>query len=83
MPCEYTQEQLYLYLDRELAPEEVYAIERHLQDCASCQQAVAAHQRLQSMLRAAFEEEDIPAQLWPTIQQRLAQEVVASRPKTK
>jgi mycothiol system anti-sigma-R factor len=82
MPCEYTQEQLYLYLDRELAPEEVHAIERHLQDCASCQQAVAAHQRLQSMLRAAFEEEEIPAQLWPTIQQRLTQDVVASRPQT-
>jgi mycothiol system anti-sigma-R factor len=83
MPCEYTQEQLYLYLDRELAPEEAQAVERHLQGCTSCQQAVTAHQRLQAMLRAAVEEEDMPAQLWPAIQQRLAQEVVQVHPEVR
>jgi anti-sigma factor RsiW len=84
MPCEYTQEQLYLYLDRELAPEESRVVESHLQSCASCQQAVEAHRYLQAMLRVAVEEEeDMPAQLWPTIRQRLAQEVAASRPETR
>lgn len=83
MPCAYTHEQLYLYLDRELAPEEAQAVERHLQGCASCQQAVAAHRRLQTMLRAALEEEDMPVQLWPAIQQRLAQEGVPIRPETR
>jgi anti-sigma factor RsiW len=82
MPCEYAQEQLYLYLDRELAPEEAHAVERHLQGCASCQQAVAAHRSLQAMLRAALEEEDMPAQLWPAIRQRLAQEGAALCPET-
>ena len=83
MPCEYTQEQLYLYLDRELAPDEAQAVERHLQGCASCQQTVAAHRRLQAILRATFEEEDMPSQLWPTIRQRLAQEVVPIQPQAR
>ena len=82
MPCEYTQAQLYLYLDRELAPEEARAVEAHLQGCASCQQAVAAHRRLQSMLRSTVEEENMPTWLWPAIRQRLAQEVAAIRLKT-
>lgn len=47
---------------------------RHLPTCAACQQAVAAHHRLQALLRTAMEEEDVPAQLWPTIRQRLARE---------
>jgi mycothiol system anti-sigma-R factor len=83
MPCEYTPEQLYWYLDGELAPEEAQAVERHLQECASCQQEVAAHRRLQAMLRAALEEEEMPVQLWPAIQQRLAQEGVPTRPETR
>ena len=83
MPCEYTPEQLYWYLDGELVPEEAQAVERHLQGCASCQQEVAAHRRLQAMLRAALEEEDMPVQLWPAIRQRLAQEEVPIRPETR
>ena len=74
MPCEYAQEQLYLYLDGELAPDEARAVEHHLQGCASCRQEVTAHRRLQAMLRAACEEEEMPAQLWPAIRQQLAQE---------
>jgi len=83
MPCEYTPEQLYWYLDGELAPEEAQAVERHLQECTSCQQEVTAHRRLQAMLRAALEEEEMPVQLWPAIQQRLAQEGVPIRPETR
>jgi mycothiol system anti-sigma-R factor len=83
MPCEYAQEQLYLYLDGELAPQEAHAVERHLQGCASCQQAVVVHRRLKAMLRAACEEEDMPPQLWPAIQQRLAQEVLPVSPETR
>lgn len=73
MPCAYTQEQLYAYLDGELPPDEAHAIERHLQECPACQEAVAAHRRLQALLRATLEEEAVPTRLWPTIQQRLAQ----------
>lgn len=85
MPCEHSLEQLYLYLDGELTPPEVQEIARHLATCAACQQAVTAHQRLQALLRLAMEEEDMPAQLWPIIQQRLAREApradqVARRP---
>lgn len=83
MPCEYAQEQLYVYLDGELTPEEAQAVERHLQGCASCQQAVAAHRRLQAVLRAALEEEDMPTQLWPAIQQRLAREVAPVHPEAR
>lgn len=81
MPCEYAQEQLYLYLDGELASDEALAVEHHLQGCASCRQEVTAHRRLQAMLRTACEEEEMPAQLWPTIRQQLAQEAVPLRPE--
>jgi anti-sigma factor RsiW len=81
MPCEQPQAQLYLYLDGELAPAETHGVERHLQTCAACQQAVAAHRRLQAMLRTALEEEDLPAHLWPAIQQRMAREAVSAIPE--
>jgi mycothiol system anti-sigma-R factor len=74
MSCDYAPEQLYLYLDGELAPSEAQEVARHLTTCAECQQAVAAHQRLQAILRQTLEEEDVPAQLWRDIQQRLSQE---------
>lgn len=74
MSCEYTPEQLYLYLDGELAPSEAQEIARHLVACTACQQAAAAHQRLQGLLRLALEEEDVPTQLWLDVQRQLAQE---------
>ena len=74
MSCEHSLEQLYLYLDGELALPEAQEVACHLDTCAACQQAVAAHQRLQALLRQALEEEDVPAQLWLDVQQRLAQE---------
>jgi anti-sigma factor RsiW len=73
MPCAYTPEHLYVYLDGALAPAEAHAVALHLQTCIPCQQAVAAHRRLQAMLCLALEE-DMPAQLWPAIQQQLGRE---------
>ena len=74
MSCEYTPEQLYLFLDGELNASEAQEVAHHLTTCVACQQAVAAHQRLQVLLRQALEEEDVPAQLWRDVQRRLAQE---------
>lgn len=83
MSCEYTPEQLYLYLDGELNASETQEVAHHLTTCVACRQAVAAHQRLQVLLRQALEEEDVPAQLWHNIQQRLSQEAtpVAQTPR--
>ena len=74
MSCAYSLEQLYLYLDGELAPSEAQEVAHHLATCAACQQAVAAYQRLQALLRLALEEEEVPAQLWRDVQGQLAQE---------
>ncbi len=34
--CDDMAERLYPYLDRELSPEEMVAVKRHLQDCPPC-----------------------------------------------
>src|SRR5262249_54747660 len=47
----------------------------------TCQEEVAAHRRLQGLLRTAGQEDEVPAQLWATIQHRLAQEPQATRPQ--
>jgi mycothiol system anti-sigma-R factor len=74
MSCDTPKAQLYLYLDGELAPPEAATIEHHLQMCATCQREAAMHQRLQALLRSAFAHEDVPAQLWDSIQRQLPRE---------
>src|SRR5215471_8096886 len=82
MSCERPPAQLYRYLDGELAPPEAEDMAQHLQTCPTCQEEVAAHSRLQELLRTAGQEDEVPAQLWSAIQQRLAQEPQARRPQT-
>src|SRR5882762_7209107 len=81
MSCERPSAQLYLYLDGELAPPEADEMAQHLQACPVCQEEVATHRRLQGLLRAAVQEDEVPAQLWSAIEQRLAQEPPARRPQ--
>src|SRR5919202_5800574 len=81
MSCERPSAQLYRYLDGELAPPEAEDMAQHLQICPTCQEEVAAHRRLQGLLRTAGQEDEVPAQLWATIQHRLAQEPQARRPQ--
>jgi anti-sigma factor (TIGR02949 family) len=78
MSCEMLRAQLSLYLDGELAPPEADAIAQHLRTCPTCREEVAAHHRLQGLLRTALQEDTVPEPLWTAIHQRLAQEALAT-----
>src|SRR5438093_8068424 len=80
MSCERPSAQLYLYLDGELAPPEANEMAQHLQTCHACQAEMAAHRRLQSLLRTPLPEDEVPERLWPAIHQRLVQETRATAP---
>src|SRR5574341_53829 len=82
MSCERPPSQLYLYLDGELTPPEADEMAQHLQTCHACQAEMAAHRRLQELLRTTLPEDEVPEQLWTTIQHRLAQEAPATGPRT-
>src|SRR5262245_27716112 len=81
MSCERPPAQLYLYLDGELAPPEANEMAQHLQACDACQAEVAAHRRLQGLLRTTLPEDEVPERLWTAIHQRLAQEARATAPR--
>lgn len=74
MACDIPKVQLYLYLDGELDQQEALTIEEHVYACEICQVEVAAHQRLQLLLRSTFPTEEVPSELWPAIQARLPAE---------
>lgn len=77
MACAYAQTQLMLYLDGALPAAEAQTIAAHLQTCPVCREEVAIHHRLQALLRLPLPEDQVPPQLWPTLQARLAQEAPA------
>jgi anti-sigma factor RsiW len=81
MACERPSAQLSLYLDGELAPPEAHEMALHLQTCPACQAEVAAHRRLQGLLRTPRPEDEVPERLWPAIHQRLVQEARATAPR--
>src|SRR5262244_1879295 len=81
MSCERPPAQLYLYLDGELAPPEAGEMAQHLQTCPACQAEVAAHRRLQGLLRTTLPEDEVPERLWPALHQRLVQEALAMAPR--
>src|SRR5215472_4001291 len=81
MSCERSPAQLSLYLDGELAPPEAHEMAQHLQTCHVCQAEVAAHRRLQGLLRTTLPEDEVPERLWPAIHQRLVQEARATAPR--
>lgn len=80
MSCERPKEQLYCYLDGELAPPEATEWASHLQICLACQQEAVRHQRLQGLLHAALAEEKVPEHFWVSVQYRLARESVRAEP---
>ena len=80
MPCDRPHTQLYLYLDGELAPAEALAVQQHLHTCQTCQQEAQAQRRLQTLLRTALPEEEVPEGLWASIQHQLDTEIQAPTP---
>ena len=81
MSCERPPAQLYRYLDGDLAPPEAEEMAQHLQTCPACQEEVAAHRRLQGLLRTAVQEDEVPEQLWSAVHGRLVQEPLARQPQ--
>jgi len=81
MSCERPSAQLYLYLDGELAPPEASEMAQHLQTCHACQAEMAAHRRLQGLLRTPLPEHEVPERLWPALHQRLLDEALATAPQ--
>src|SRR5438876_10507784 len=74
MNCGAAQEQIGLYLDGELAAEELAALEEHLRNCPDC---AAEHENLRELI-AYFAESDelignetVPSDLWDRIENRL------------
>jgi anti-sigma factor RsiW len=81
MSCERPSSQLYRYLDGELTPPAAHEMAQHLRTCHACQAEVAAHRRLQELLRTTPPEDEVPERLWPAIRQRLVQEVQTPAPR--
>jgi anti-sigma factor RsiW len=81
MSCDRPPAQLYRYLDGELAPLEAHEMAQHLQTCHACQAEVAAHRRLQGLLRTPLPEDEVPERLWPALHQRFVQEARATTPR--
>lgn len=71
MMCDQPKNQLYLYLDGELAPSEAAEIEQHVRTCTVCQAEATAHHRLQRLLQDTLAEEPDADALWRSIEQQL------------
>jgi hypothetical protein len=51
MNCRFVRREMHAYLDSELAPRILSAIERHLESCQECQAAVQESRQVRSLLR--------------------------------
>ncbi|GMU20794.1 MAG: hypothetical protein AMXMBFR13_08900 [Phycisphaerae bacterium] len=75
MNCENIKDRLGAYLDGELAPHDMAAVEDHVASCASCETALTGLRRLIDQLAAAddLETAQAPADAWDQIDQRLTE----------
>jgi anti-sigma factor (TIGR02949 family) len=75
--CEDTFRRLEDYVDRELSPEEMARVERHLETCADCTAEYAFQASMLHELRARIRRIEIPAGLFERVSTRLASALVA------
>ena len=59
------------YLAHDLVGDELTRFTAYLADCPDCARAVIENQRLQSLLRAAVDRKEVPADLRPRLERRL------------
>ena len=73
MKCKTAKHQMALAVGEDLAPAEIQELQRHLQDCSSCQQAWERHQRGFAVLQHSRTNEVRPKSdsVWPTVSHRL------------
>ncbi len=55
------------YLDRELSPEEIRRVERHLKICHRCQRKFGFEKELLEQMRARLARLETPPELWERI----------------
>lgn len=58
--CKQAVERLHLYLDRELSPQEVADVQRHLSDCLPCQERFHFQASLKRLVHDRVVHEDCP-----------------------
>ena len=63
MDCREVAEELYLYLDRELAPDEVRQVARHLQRCPGCFELTSFESGVMKLIRRDCGAERAPEEL--------------------
>lgn len=71
--CKETLARLDDYLDRELAPEEIRRVERHLKICHQCTRKFRFEKELLAQMRARLSRLETPPETWERITQALAE----------
>ncbi len=61
------------YLDRELSPEEIRRVERHLKICHHCTRKFGFEKELLAQIRERLTRLDTPPELWERITHTLAE----------
>ena len=62
-PCDWCEEVLQPYLDRELTDEEMREAQRHLDGCAYCRKRYKFEEKLRQFVRQAVQQEPMPVEL--------------------
>jgi mycothiol system anti-sigma-R factor len=74
--CFVSEEELYLYLDRELDPERALNLDNHLKECGDCAARYGAVSKLKSVLRDS--RDSVKAPSW--LRDRIHREILAGAP---
>ena len=74
MDCTDCLERLYTFLDRELSPDDVAEVRRHLDDCGPCEDSFVVEQRFLEKVRDCCTEDTAPTELRSRIVTRLRME---------
>jgi len=71
--CKETLARLDDYLDRELSPEEIRRVERHLKICHQCTRKFGFEKELLTQMRERLGRLETPPELWDRITHALAE----------
>ena len=71
MSCKEVFERLHDYLDRELTPEEIKLVERHLADCPMCAEEYAFEGSVLRHVKGLLSETDVPSDLFQRLRAAL------------
>lgn len=78
--CEQVFHLLDAYIDRELTPEEIEQVERHLATCAQCARESRFEQRLVEGLKSKIRQIEVPSSVIERLQTLLERSLHADTP---